>query len=100
MKPILAYVHHRLAVVEQMAGGDFGEVAHAALRLGNDLLRDDHHVAGQQLDPGSDQLGEVIACIYLRDAFDSDQVKSLHTARRGYARSAGSSRSRAMASDV
>src|SRR6516162_4475318 len=50
MKPVLAYVHHRLAIVEQTTGGDFGQVKvviagwpavqHLAVQVGMCFLQD------------------------------------------------------------
>src|SRR5207247_6442829 len=85
---------HRL-----VAGRDGREVDQPALSFGHRLLRDHEHVAGVESCPGADQRSQIVPGPHLRQPVDADQLEMPHTAGLMRARSAGSSRSSASASD-
>src|SRR5260370_6485061 len=71
-----------------------------SLRFRPHLLRDHQHVGWFELRPGADELAEIVAGMDLRKALDRKKLDAIHTARRTRARSAGSSRSRAIAGEM
>src|SRR5260370_11991493 len=71
-----------------------------SLRFRHHLLRDHQHVGWFELSPRADELAEVVAGMDLRKALDRKKLDAIHTARRTRARSAGSSRSRAIAGEM
>src|SRR5258706_14053513 len=64
------------------------------------LLRDDQHIGWFELGPRADELAEIVAGLDLRKAIHRKKLEAIHTARRSRARSAGSSRSRAIAGEM
>src|SRR6266851_1291914 len=70
-----------------------------ALGLRHHLLRDHQHVGCFELSPRADELAEIVSGMDLRQALDRKKLDAIHTARRR-ARSAGSSRSRAIAGEM
>src|SRR5260370_24246930 len=71
-----------------------------SLRFRHHLLRDHQHIGWFELRPRADELAEIVAGIDLRKALDRKKLDAIHTARRRRARSAGSSRSRAIAGEM
>src|SRR5260370_21195302 len=71
-----------------------------SLRFRHHLLRDYQHVGWFELSPRADELAEIVAGMDLRKALDRKKLDAVHTARRTRARSAGSSRSRAIAGEM
>src|SRR5260370_6181368 len=71
-----------------------------SLRFRHHLLRDHQHVGWFELSPRADELTEVVAGMDLRKALDRKKLDAIPTARRTRARSAGSSRSRAIAGEM
>src|SRR5260370_8842212 len=71
-----------------------------SLRFRHHLLRDRKHVGWFELRARADELAEIVAGIDLRKALDRKKLDAIHTARRRRARSAGSSRSRAIAGEM
>src|ERR1700687_3015000 len=82
-----------------VTGFDCGEVPQLALRLRDHLLGDDEHVRRFELGLRADQVAEVIAGMDLGKALHATELEAVNTARRSRARSAGSSRSSAIAGD-
>src|SRR5712691_7107867 len=70
-----------------------------SLRFRHHLLRDHQHIGWFELRPRADELAEIVAGIDLR-SLDRRKLDAIHTARRRRARSAGSSRSRAIAGEM
>src|SRR5712691_8710370 len=71
-----------------------------ALRLGHHLLGDHENIGRFERRPRADQVAEVVARMDLGEALHREELDAIHTARRKRARSAGSSRSRAIASEM
>src|SRR5258708_15221659 len=71
-----------------------------SLRFRHHLLRDHQHIGWFELRLRADELAEIVAGIDLRKALDRKKLDAIHTARRRRARSAGSSRSRAIAGEM
>src|SRR4029077_3400484 len=82
------------------AGGHGAHVDEPALGLRHHLLGDDDNVSRLELRVLGDQRGQVVAGAHLGQPLDGDQLDLIHTARLRRARSEGSSRSSAIASEL